>query len=223
MQRPKFTCVMRVEDFKQYYWYKTELETICKAYRLPTYGTKYELETYIIRLLRGESASMIKPLRKNKRRGLSANLITPETNILASGFSLNAQARMFFCSYYGTEKFSFKKAMGIKMRDIEAKNDITATVQDLIIAYEQGSDLSDNHEEQTYQWNNFLKDFRNDDLSHQYDSPMKVAAVLWQKVRDSNQEKRYSHELLVSYEQAIRQYLKVRDSHEKYQVTDSNQ
>lgn len=78
----------------------------------------------------------------------------------------------------------------MKLREIQANQDQNATVQDLIAAYEQTSSiLAQTHEGETYQWNNFVKDFRTDHLSKQYAQPMKVAAILSQKVRSSNKEK----------------------------------
>lgn len=209
MKQTKFMLEMSIEEFEKHYWYKIELKEICQEYQLPIYGTKYELSEYIIRLLKVESTNKIKPIRKKNRRGLPAYQITPKTKILESSFSLNNQSRQFFCSYYGVEKFSFKKSMGIKMREIEAQQDTNATVQDLIDVYEQKTvDLSKNKEEQTYQWNNFVRDFSNDSLAKDYHSPMKVAAYLWKEVKDSDQEKKYSHDLLITHQKEISRYLK---------------
>ncbi len=208
MEGPVFNQKMSVNEFKKQYWYKTELEKICRAHNLPTYGTKYELSHYIIQFLNGVSAQQIKPIRKKNRRGLFTDQIRPETKILESGFSLNKAARLFFGNYYGVEKFSFTKTMAIKMREVEAKCDKEATVQDLIDAYEQKRpDLTNNNEEQTYQWNHFVRDFRNDSLAQKYRSPMKVAAFLWGKIKSSEQEKKYSRALLLSYQDEIIEYL----------------
>lgn len=84
--------------------------------------------------------------------------MTPETKILNSGFSLNNEARQFFKHYLGVEKFSFKKNMAIKLREIEINQDETATIQDLIETYFNSNKVI-NSEEQTYEWNHFVKDF----------------------------------------------------------------
>lgn len=209
MVRPEFNKSMRIKDFQSYYWYKTELQQICKKHSLPTTGTKAELTAYIIKLLTGVPVSNIKTTRKIRRKGtLKASSITPNTSILASGFSLNNEARAFFKAYYGLSQFSFKKSMAIKMREIETTQDKMATVQDLIDVYEHPDEnLSNNAEEQTYQWNNFVKTFMADDCTKVYRERMIVASILWAKVRDSNQPKHYSQGLLKQYQSDICQYL----------------
>lgn len=164
---------------------------------------------YIIKLLSGVPVLNIKVTRKIRRKGtLKAGSITPNTNILASGFSLNNEARAFFKSYYGLSQFSFKKSMAIKMRAIETTQDKTATVQDLIDVYEHPDEnLSNNAEEQTYQWNNFVKTFMAGDCTKVYHERMTVASILWTKVRNSEQPKQYSKELLKQYQSDICQYL----------------
>lgn len=136
VDRPCFSKKLSVEEFKKFYWYKTELVQICKDNQLPSYGTK-------------------------------AEQINPQTKLLASGFKLNAEARKFFADYFQVSKFSFKKSMAIKMRQVQSDQDTSATVQDLIDAY-QNKTLTDNEEEHTYQWNNFVKDFNHDERSKKY-------------------------------------------------------
>ncbi|CUW11046.1 hypothetical protein PB1E_1764 [Leuconostoc gelidum subsp. gasicomitatum] len=83
-----------------------------------------------------------------------------------------------------------------------------ATVQDLMNIYEHPyENLLNNAEEQTYQWNNFVKTFMTDDCTKVYRERMTVVSILWAKVRDSNQPKKYSQELLKQYKLDIRQYL----------------
>lgn len=209
MSRPDFNKNMSIKDFHSYYWYKTELQQICKRHSLPTTGTKAELTAYIVKLLAGVPVSKIEATRKIRRKGtLKAGSITPNTNILASGFSLNNEARAFFKAYYGLSQFSFKKSMAIKMRAIETTQDKMATVKDLIDVYEHPyENLSNNAEEQTYQWNNFVKTFMADDGTKVYRDRMTVASILWARVRDSNQPKHYSQGLLKQYQSDICQYL----------------
>ncbi|WP_349534085.1 SAP domain-containing protein [Leuconostoc citreum] len=213
MKRPQFNKHMNSDEFQKYYWYKTELQEICRTYKLPSYGTKYELTRYIVSFLDGTSIKQIKPIRKNRRNTKeknSSNEISPSTPILDSGFSLNNEARKFFCQYYRVPKFSFTKPMGIKMREIEQLNDKKATVKDLIDVYENKifTDLSKNNEENTYQWNNFVKAFREDPLSIKFNTPMKVASILWQHVRNSDQEKKYNTNLINQHYDEIKPYLK---------------
>ncbi|GAP00814.1 putative cytosolic protein [Fructobacillus fructosus] len=212
MVRPEFNRYMNANEFNKYYWYKTELQEICRRYHLPTYGTKYELTLYITALLEGKAVDQIKPVRISRRskKRLNASDITVSTPILDSGFSLNNEARKFFCRYYDLDKFSFTKSMGIKMREIEKSNDKKATVQDLIQAYEnkESSYQSRSEEEKTYQWNNFVKDFRQDPNSTNFKSPMKVAAILWKHVKNSDSDKTYNMNLIRQHYDEIKSYLK---------------
>lgn len=208
MEKDGFNRNSSVEEFKEKYWYKIDLQRICHNLGLPTYGTKYELTQYICQYLSGKNISEIKPNRKRRKDvNLCAKDITLETRILSSGFRLNKEARKFFCKYYNVEKFSFNKAMGIKMREIERTQNGNATVKDLIDAYENTNKFKAN-EESTYQWNNFVKDFNADPLSKEYISRMKVAAILWQKIKESSKDKKYSRKLLLDSQNDIKVYLK---------------
>ncbi|WP_259337113.1 SAP domain-containing protein [Bombilactobacillus bombi] len=42
-QRPQFSLQLNCQEFQQYYWYKQELQEICRQYHLPVNGTKAEL------------------------------------------------------------------------------------------------------------------------------------------------------------------------------------
>ena len=95
------------------------------------------------------------------------------------------------------------------MREIESNNDVEATIQDLIDVYEKGTmDLTGNNDEKTYQWNNFVREFRNDKISSLYNTPLKVAAILWGKVRDSDMPKKYNRKLVELYQDDISSFLK---------------
>ncbi|MGT2784239.1 SAP domain-containing protein [Streptococcus merionis] len=207
----EFSKEMTPAEFKEQYWYKADLEAICRQQQLPTYGTKAELTAYILDYLSGKAASDIVPVRKNHRlkKSLTADEITLDTKLLDSGFSLNNEARVFFQSYLGLDKFSFKKAMAIKLREVEVGQDHSATVADLVAILEnpQLSPIA-NKEEKTYQWNQFVKEFNQDPLSKQYHSPIKVASILWQHVRQSRREKIYHSDLLEEYAEKITPFLK---------------
>ncbi|CAJ1195645.1 hypothetical protein CPEBRM1_ABPJDJAI_01688 [Companilactobacillus paralimentarius] len=206
--RPYFSKKLSVEDFQKFYWYKTELVQICKDNQLPSYGTKAELNQYIIQYLSGIPQSQIKTVRTNTHiSSLKTEQINPQTKLLATGFKLNAEARKLFADYFQMSKFSFKKSMAIKMRQVQSDQDTSATVQDLIDAY-QNKTLTDNEEEHTYQWNNFVKDFNHDERSKKYSQKMKVAAIIWSKVRDGQTDKTYRSQLIDQYQSEIEKYRK---------------
>lgn len=210
--RPKFSGNMSSKTFSNFYWYKEELQNICSEYRLPTYGTKAELTKYIIAFLNGKTAIEIKPIRRSRRKAnsqLTADNITLDTKLLGSGFSLNQEARMFFANYFGVEHFTFRKVMGIKMRGVEKDGDVRATVADLVKILKDSRLISlDNDEEKTYQWNSFVRAFRNDSISKKYNQPMKVAAIIWKIIKDSDQPKVYTRKLMIENAELIRCFLK---------------
>lgn len=212
MNRPAFNSKMDSAIFNKYYWYKEELEQICRQHGLPNYGTKAELTNYIVQYLDGIPVQNIKSVRKMRRNttlSLKANQITLNTKLLNSGFSLNNEARAFFCSYFNVKNFSFCKSMGVMMREVEKKADTSATVADLITCLDDDKEkYTNNAEEKTYQWNNFVKDFRNDPYNSRFNSQMKVASILWGILRDSNKEKIYSRELVIENMMLVTKYIK---------------
>lgn len=212
MSRPVFNSKIDSETFNKYYWYKEELEQICRRYKLPNYGTKAELTNYIVQYLNGVPARNIKSVRKIRRSttlSLKAHQITLDTKLLNSGFSLNNEARAFFCSYFKVSKFSYRKSMGVMMREVEKNADTSATVADLIACLnEDKENYTRNAEEKTYQWNNFVKNFRSDPYNSRFSSQMKVASIIWGILRDSNKEKIYSRKLVEENIALITEYIK---------------
>lgn len=208
-KRPIFSDKLSVKDFEKYYWYKDELVKICRKNNLPSYGTKAELNQYIVSFLLGNPVKQFRYQSRNTKV-LKDEDIYPNTRLLESNFKLNREARNFFADYFDMEKFSFKKSMAVKLRMIQSNQDTKATVQDLIDAYLlKNQEAQQTSEENTYQWNNFVKDFNKDEFSQNYSDRMKVAAILWQKVRDSAGNKKYRHSLMVKYHKEIAIYEKL--------------
>ncbi|EHO51718.1 SAP domain-containing protein [Lentilactobacillus kisonensis] len=197
-------------QFKSKYYYKTDLIALCRSYGLPTYGTKAELNHYILAYLSGTPKQMIHPNRKRPiHKLLTSDEISLQTPLVGSGFAFNDAARKFFANYFGVTKFSFKKKMAVIKRKAETDNDLAITVGDLIREYEESDQLvSQSKEAQTYQWNNFVKDFCADPTSLRFNQKIKVAVILWQKVKRSTGPKSYQHDLLIKYGDEIKPFLK---------------
>ena len=136
--------------------------------------------------------------------------INLDTKLIGSGFSFNNEARRWFANYFGVKNFSFKKEMAIIKRKAEAEDDTKITVRDLIyhIEHWKQEEIESVAEEQTYQWNNFVRDFFEDPATKKYQDRLKVAAILWKLVRESSNNKIYSHGLLRQYEKEIHSYKK---------------
>lgn len=190
-------------DLAKHYFYKTELIHLCRERRLPTYGTKAELNYYLSCYLDGVPSKEIQPLRTNNQKALTKTDINLDTKLIGEGFTFNEHARLFFANYYHVKKFSFKKEMAIIKRRVETQNQTEYTVRDLIKELENSKKIVNTPEEQTYQWNNFVRDFNQDPASKEFTSRLKVAAILWKFVRESEQPKEYSHALLQQYLQQI--------------------
>ena len=61
-------------------------------------------------------------------------------------------------------------------------------------------------EDKTCQWNNFVRDFNRSKLTHNFENKLKTAALLWQQVRNSKEDKKYSDSLLKKHSQLIKKY-----------------
>lgn len=206
--RPKFTKNMNKSEFLKYYWYKTELQSICSEYNLPTIGTKAELQEFILDFLDGKN--IMKSRTKNNRKRLSKNLIeiTLDTKLIDEGFKFDNNAREFFASIFNVKKFSFTKEMAAALREAEKNNDKSMCVQDLVDIYlnsklKKSKDIIVTKEDLTYQWNNFLKDFYSDKNTKNLNNKLLVASFLWKKVRDTPGEKIYKVDLLHIYGKEI--------------------
>ena len=198
-----------LSEFEQTYYYKTELVKLCRQLKLPTSGTKAELNSYIRECLNGTPATQIKPLRSKKSHcPLAYEEINLDTKLLDSGFSFNQEARKWFADYFGVKRFSFSKQMAIIKRKAEAEHDTEMTVGDLILEMQNWDQSKTNSsvEEGTYQWNNFVRDFFKDQATAQYRYRLKVASILWKKVRMSQKSKIYHHDLLKKYDREIKEY-----------------
>ncbi|MCL0312285.1 SAP domain-containing protein [Apilactobacillus sp. TMW 2.2459] len=201
---------LTLEAYHQQYFYKTELVQLCRQHKLPTYGTKAELNSYLEQFLSGTPANQIHSKRPNhnkSRHQLTTDEISLTTKLLDPGFSFNQAARQFFANYFHVQKFSFKKSMAVIKRKAEAEHDTQITVDDLI--QQMQVPLEDkNHEESTYQWNHFVRDFCHSTSSNSFNNQIKVAAILWQHVKNSKQPKVYHDDLVNKYYDEIKIYQK---------------
>lgn len=97
--------------------------------------------------------------------------------------------------------------MATAWRKVKAENDVHFTIQDMLELYYGKSNYA-KYDHSACQWNQFLKDFCLDECSDNYCDKLKVAAILWKEVRDSQSEKVYSRELLTKYKYKIEEYHK---------------
>ncbi|MGO3488410.1 MAG: SAP domain-containing protein [Leuconostoc carnosum] len=205
---------LTLKQFNETYFYKTELVQLCQRYRLPTYGTKAELNNYIRLYLRGQPVNTIHPVRVAQSKSqLKLEEITLNTKLVGSGFSFNDEARQFFAHYFDVAQFSFTKEMAALKRQAETTQDTNMTVGDLISECQKLAQLKQYNqiiqrtpEEHTYQWNNFVKAFCQSPESQQFSQKLKVASILWHHVKQSKRAKKYTPDLINVYVSDIRQF-----------------
>ena len=199
--RPDFDKITSFDQFNKYYWYREEISQICKSLGLEYRGTKQEINHIIEAYFKGH---LIKksPRKKVKKQVENISLDSP---LLECGFSFNAKFREYFAAVTGISPFKFTADMATAWRKVKSEQDGNFTIQDLLKVYYGQSDYA-KYDHAVCQWNQFLKDFCADKNSGQYSNKLKVAAILWKEVRDSDKEKIYSSNLLRDYEDKIKDY-----------------
>lgn len=199
--RPDFDKITSFKQFNKYYWYREEMSQICKALGLEYRGTKQELNHIIEAYFKGHFIKK-SPRKKVKKQVENISLDSP---LLECGFSFNAKFREYFAAVTGISPFKFTADMATAWRKVKSEKDGNFTIQDLLKVYYGQSDYA-KYDHSVCQWNQFLKDFCADENSGHYSNKLKVAAILWKEVRDSDKEKRYSDNLLRDYEDKIKDY-----------------
>ena len=199
--RPDFDKITSFDQFNKYYWYREEISQICKSLGLEYRGTKQELNHIIEVYFKG---NLIKKSPRKKAKKQVEN-ITLDSPLLECGFSFNAKFREYFAAVTGISPFKFTADMATAWRKVKSEQDGNFTIQDLLKVYYGQSDYA-KYDHSVCQWNQFLKDFCADKNSGHYSNKLKVAAILWKEVRDSDKEKRYSDNLLRDYEDKIKDY-----------------
>ena len=201
--RPDFDKITSFDQFNKYYWYREEISQICKSLGLEYRGTKQELNHIMEEYFKG---NLIKKSPKKKDKKQVEN-ITLDSPLLECGFSFNAKFREYFAAVTGISPFKFTADMATAWRKVKGEQDGKFTIQDLLKVYYGQSDYA-KYDHAVCQWNQFLKDFCADKNSGQYSNKLKVAAILWKEVRDSDKEKIYSDNLLRDYGDKIKDYHK---------------
>ena len=199
--RPDFDKITSFDQFNKYYWYREEISQICKSLGLEYRGTKQELNHIMEAYFKG---NLIKksPRKKAKKQVENISLDSP---LLECGFSFNAKFREYFAAVTGISPFKFTADMATAWRKVKSEQDGNFTIRDLLKVYYGQSDYA-KYDHSVCQWNQFLKDFCADKNSGHYSNKLKVAAILWKEVTDSDKEKRYSDNLLRDYEDKIKAY-----------------
>ena len=202
--RPDFTTMKTYQEFSHYYWYRTELADICKQLGLEYSGIKTELEEEIKQYFAGNVVQKKVPLKTKKKQGIELTLDTP---LLSCGFAFNTRFREFFAQQTGVSSFKFTADMAAAWRKVKAEKDVEFTLRDMLAIY-QGQSTYAKYDNTSCQWNQFVKDFCADKNNAAFQQKLKVAAILWQKVKHSTASKIYHQQLVKNYWDDIFMYLK---------------
>ena len=197
MTRPDFDSIKSYEEFLKYYWYREELIKICKAHGLKADGSKIELNKVIEAYFSGEK---ILPEKKApvKRKKPVVSELTTDTGLIECGFTFGPRFREFFIKQTGEANFKFNVDMVATAKAVKANGDDAFTLGDLLDIY-YGKQTYATYDKSALQWNKFVHDFCEDEATKVYPERLKAAAALWKIVRESDREKKYTHELLEEF------------------------
>ncbi len=222
--RPQFRDIASFEEFSKYYWYREELQKICKGLGLDSSGMKAELNRVIEEYFKGNkiapkprktaerpksphdatgkpiAVGAIKTAPKPKNRA-AANL-SLSTGLIACGFTFGPRFRDFFRSQTGVQNFKFNVDMVATTKKVKQDGDASFTLGDLLDVY-YGKKTYARYDKISLQWNKFVKDFCSDPASAVFPNKLKTAAALWKIVRDSTRPKVYAHSLLEEFKEEL--------------------
>lgn len=199
VMRPEFNEIKSYKEFSKYYWYKKELQEICKKIGIEYNGNKSELCDYIQEYFNG---NIIKHQKEAKIKKTNKP-ITLDTKLLEFGFALRNEYRDFFGNQVGVKNFKYTAVMAAALKKVRQRKDEDFTAKDLIDVYLGKNDYA-TYDNSSCQWNKFYQDFCKDNVSNNFSNKMKAASILWKKVRESDLEKVYSRKLYDEYKNELK-------------------
>ena len=207
MTRPPFSEIKSFSEFSKYYWYREELQQICKQLGIDANGMKAELNRNIEEYFKGnlihpKSASSGKSCTNRAHSAADDVPLTLNTPLLACNFRFSQRFRDFFSTQTGVARFKFNTDMVATAKKVRETGDTSFTLGDLLDVF-YGKKTYAKYDDSCLQWNKFVKDFCADPQAAQFSDKLKAAAILWRKVRNSTREKVYKTELLKEFAHLI--------------------
>lgn len=212
-KRPPFNEIKSFEEFSKYYWYRDELQKICREHGIDAGGMKAELNHNIEEYFKG---NIIRPGKINRLEGGVKNSIksahcisrtskatalrplTLQTSLLECNFCFSQRFRDFFSEQTEIKNFKFNVDMVATARKVKETKDSSFTLGDLLDIY-YGKTIYAKYDKVSLQWNKFVHDFCADPATERFPNKLKTAARLWKIIRESTREKVYKHELLEEF------------------------
>ncbi len=202
-KRPQFNQIKSFEEFSKYYWYREELQSICKQLEIDSSGMKLELNHNIEEYFKGNL------IHKKQRRLSSSSIqktdvpLTLETGLIECKFCFSQRFREFFSAQTGIKKFKFNTDMVATARKVKEDGDKSFTLGDMLEIF-YGRKTYAKYNKSCLQWNKFVQDFCSDPATNQFPDKLKTASILWREVRNSTREKVYTHNLLEEFADIIK-------------------
>ena len=213
--RPPFEEIKTFEEFSKYYWYREELQRICRLLGLKSDGMKIELNKVIESYFNGEKVLPEKsassrhaetqsrhsesktrhPESKTCHPELVSGSLSLQTSLLECNFCFSQRFRDFFSEQTGIKNFKFNVDMVATARKVKETKDASFTLGDLLDIY-YGKKTYAKYDKVSLQWNKFVQDFCADPATQHFPNKLKTAASLWKIVRESTREKVYTRDLL---------------------------
>lgn len=207
MTRPPFEKIKSYEEFLKYYWYREELQKICRRLGIDAGGMKAELNHNIEEYFKGniicsKKKSRVKALVKTADSHTNSEqsdaddiLLTLYTPLLSCNFRFSQRFRDFFSKQTGIAHFKFNTDMVATAKKVRETGDEKFTLGDMLDIF-YGKKTYAHYDKSCLQWNKFVQDFCADPATEHFTNKLKVAAALWRKVRKSTLPKVYDTSLL---------------------------
>ena len=202
-KRPQFNEIKSFEEFSKYYWYREELQAICKQLGIDSSGMKLELNHNIEEYFKGNL------IHKKQRKSASSSSpridskpLTLATSLIECKFCFSQRFREFFSEQTGIKNFKFNADMVATARKVKEEGDKTFTLGDMLEIF-YGRKTYAKYDKSCLQWNKFVQDFCSDPATNKFPDKLKTASILWREVRNSTREKVYSHNLLEEFADKI--------------------
>ncbi len=196
--RPNFKQIKSFKEFSKYYWYREELQKICKSLGLDSSGMKAELNHVIEEYFKGNLIYPKKGLSFKLSKSPKIQKISLQRGLIESNFSFSQRFRDFFAETTGIKPFKFNVDMVATARKVRECGDTSFTLGDLLDIF-YGRKTYAKYDKVSLQWNKFVKDFCADPATSSFPNKLKAASALWKEVRESTREKIYRHELLEEF------------------------
>lgn len=201
-KRPQFCQIKSFEEFSKYYWYREELQAICKQLGIDSSGMKLELNHNIEEYFKGNL------IREKQRKSVSSSTqktdvpLTLETSLIECKFCFSQFFRDFFSTQTGIKNFKFNTDMVATAKKVKEDGDNSFTLGDMLEIF-YGRKTYAKYDKSCLQWNKFVQDFCSDPATNQFPDKLKTASILWREVRNSTREKTYNHNLLEEFADII--------------------